>query len=270
MVLSAGLCKTGKRRGTARKKYPDKEKRMSIDTQRTVAEIALEKPEAAAVFEKLGIDYCCGGKKPLEAACQAAGLDVSQVASLIESASAARQSRPENGNWSEQSLANLVDHIVQKHHAYCRAECLRLEPLLAKVVSVHGEHHPALGEVQALFQQLRDELSMHMMKEEHMLFPYIIGLDEAVKNHTAPPRAPFGTVHNPVRMMVQEHDDAGDLTKQIRRLARNFNPPEDACNSFRALYQGLDAFEADLHQHIHLENNLLFPRAIAMEDAQRS
>ncbi|HZT68482.1 MAG TPA: iron-sulfur cluster repair di-iron protein [Terriglobia bacterium] len=243
---------------------------MSIDTQRTVAEIALEKPEAAAVFEKLGIDYCCGGKKPLEAACQAAGLNASQVVSLIENAGAEGESRAEAGNWSEQSLASLVDHIVQKHHAYCRSECLRLEPLLAKVISKHGEHHPELAEVQDLFSQLRDELSMHMMKEEHMLFPYIIGLEEAVKNQTAPPRAPFGTVHNPVRMMVQEHDDAGDLTKQIRSLTRNFTPPEDACNSYRVLYQGLEAFEADLHQHIHLENNLLFPRAIAMEDAQRS
>ena len=103
-----------------------------------------------------------------------------------------------------------------------------------------------------------------------MLFPYIIGLEESAKHKSGPPRAPFGTVQNPVRMMVQEHDSAGNLTKEIRNLARDFVVPEGTCNSLKALYQGLEAFEADLHQHIHLENNLLFPRAIRLEDAMQS
>lgn len=240
---------------------------MTIDTQRTVAEIALEKPQAAAIFEKLGIDYCCGGRKPLEAACAAAGIDVNHITELLERTDNTGQSHPGTENWSEQSLASLINHIVQKHHAYCREECLRLEPLLAKVVSKHGEHHPELHQIQELFFSLRNELSMHLMKEEQMLFPYIISLEESAKHKSVPPRAPFGTVQNPIRMMVQEHDNAGHLTKEIRGLAQNFVTPEEACNSFKALYQGLEAFEADLHQHIHLENNLLFPRAIALEDA---
>jgi len=243
---------------------------MSIDTQRTVAEIALERPRAAATFEKLGIDYCCGGGKPLAAACDAAGIDVNHVTDLLENITGTDQSGAEAGNWNNQSLASLATHIVQKHHAYCRDESLRLDPLLAKVVTKHGERHPELGRVRELFTSLSNELSMHMMKEEQMLFPYIIALEDSVTHQSLPPRAPFGSVQNPVRMMVQEHDDAGNLTKEIRELTRNFTTPEGACNSFKVLYQGLEAFEADLHQHIHLENNLLFPRAITLEETAQS
>jgi regulator of cell morphogenesis and NO signaling len=243
---------------------------MNIDTQRTVADIALEKPQAAAVFEKLGIDYCCGGRKPLAEACEQAGVELNHVRNLLEEAFSTDQPNAQGENWSEQSLANLINHIVRKHHAYCREECLRLEPLLAKVVSKHGENHPELERVQALFTSLRNELSLHLMKEEQMLFPYIIGLEESEKQKSAPPRAPFGTVQNPVRMMVQEHDNAGHLIRGIRGLTENFTPPSDACNSFKVLYKGLEAFEADLHQHIHLENNLLFPRAIELEDAAQA
>jgi len=234
-----------------------------METQKTVAEIALERPQAAAVFEKLGIDYCCGGRKPLEAACQEAGVELSHVEGLLAEDS---KDKAETVNWKEQSLASLISHVVEKHHAYCREEGLRLQPLLAKVVSKHGGRHPELAQVEEHFTSLRDELSMHLMKEEQMLFPYIIGLEAAANGNSLPPRAPFGTVRNPVRMMVQEHDDAGHLVKGIRNLTGNFTLPENACPSFKALYQGLEAFEADLHQHIHLENNLLFPRAIALED----
>ena len=243
---------------------------MSIDTQRTVAEIALERPQSAAVFEKLGIDYCCGGRKPLAAACEAAGIDVNNVTNLLESAAGAAEPDTESGNWSDQSLAALISHIVEKHHAYCREECFRLEPLAAKVASKHGEHHPEVRQIHELFTSLRNELNMHMMKEEQVLFPYISALEDSVTRESAPPRAPFGTVQNPVRMMVQEHDDAGQALKDIRELSRNFSAPEGACTSFKALYQGLQAFEADLHQHIHLENNLLFPRAIALEEKVQS
>ena len=243
---------------------------MGIDTQRTVAEIALDRPQAAAVFERLGIDYCCGGRKPLAAACQAAGIDVNHVANLLEQETGKTGEEIETGNWTERSLASLISHIVEEHHAYCREEGLRLQPLLGKVVSKHGEHHPELTQVQELFTSLRNELSMHMMKEEQMLFPYIIALEESATHKSAPPRAPFGTVQNPVRMMVEEHDDAGHLLKEIRTLTGNFTAPQDACTSFKALYQGLEAFEADLHQHIHLENNILFPRAVALEDTTRT
>jgi regulator of cell morphogenesis and NO signaling len=243
---------------------------MSIDIQRTVGEIALERPQAAAVFEKLGIDYCCGGGKALVSACEAAGANVAQVTHLLEQAAVAGKPGTDAGNWAEQSLASLIGHIVEKHHAYCREEGARLQPLLEKVVSKHGERHPELTQAQNLFTSLRDDLSMHMMKEERVLFPYVVALEDSSSRQSISPRAPFGTVQNPVRMMVQEHDSAGQLLQQIRGVTRNFTVPEDACASFKALYQGLEAFEADLHQHIHLENNLLFPRAIALEEAGQS
>ena len=243
---------------------------MSIDTQRTVAEIALERPQAAAVFEKLGIDYCCGGGKPLASACEAAGVSVDRVTDLLEQTAGVAKPGSEAANWSEQSLAALINHIVETHHAYCREELVRLLPLLAKVESKHGQHHSELSQVQEHFGSLGDELTMHMMKEERVLFPYIAALEESSNRKELAPRAPCGTVQNPVRMMVEEHDNAGWLLKEIRSLTRDFAAPEDACTSFKALSQGLEAFEADLHQHIHLENNLLFPRAMAMEEASQS
>lgn len=239
---------------------------MAIDPNSTVAQIALENPKSAAIFEKLGIDYCCGGRKPLQEACQAAGLDPAEVLASLQQSQPAGQQQ-ESANVNKESLAGLVYHIVRKHHAYCREEGERLEALAGKVAAKHGENHPELQTVRSLFLELRQELTLHMMKEERMLFPHIIRLEEAATLGTAPPAAPFGSVQNPVRMMVQEHDGAGALLKQISAATEGYQVPEGACNSYRAFYVGLDAFEKDLHQHIHLENNLLFPKAIALEDA---
>ncbi len=243
---------------------------MSIDTQQTVAEIALQQPQAAAVFEKLGIDYCCNGRKSLAAACAAAGIDVSKVTDQLSNVFGGEQAGTEATDWSRQALAALISHIVEKHHTYCRKECARLAPLLEKVIAKHGELHPELREIRTECEALVNELSLHMMKEERMLFPYIARLEESAANGLPLPQAPFGSVQNPVRMMIQEHDAAGHLVKEIRRLTNDFTAPSDACTSFKALYQGFEAFEADLHQHIHLENNLLFPRAIRLEDEAQS
>jgi regulator of cell morphogenesis and NO signaling len=138
------------------------------------------------------------------------------------------------------------------------------------VVSKLGERHQELTQVQNLFTSLLNELSTHMMKEEQVLFPCVVALEDSASRQSISPHAPFNTVQNPVRMMVQEHDNAGQLLKQVRGVTRNFDVPEDACASFKAIYQGLEAFEADLHQHIHLENNLLFLRAVAPEEAAQS
>lgn len=239
---------------------------MAIDPNTTVAQIALENPKSAAIFEKLGIDYCCGGRKPLQEACQAAGLDPAEVLASLQQINPAEQPQ-EPAEYNKESLAGLVYHIVRKHHAYCREEGERLEALATKVATKHGENHPELQNVRSLFLQLRQELTLHMMKEERMLFPYIVRLEEAAALRTAPPLSPFGSVQNPVRMMVQEHDVAGTLLKQISDATGGYQVPDSACNSFQAFYAGLDAFEKDLHQHIHLENNLLFPKAIALEES---
>jgi regulator of cell morphogenesis and NO signaling len=150
---------------------------------------------------------------------------------------------------------------------YVKQEIPRLQQLLHKVVSVHGKSHPELGRIQQTFQEMSAELNSHMMKEEHILFPHIAALENAVNSGRPKPRSVFGTVSNPVHMMELEHDSAGAALKSISELSSNYTPPEGACFSYKTLYTALKEFESDLHQHIHLENNILFPRAIAMESA---
>jgi len=239
---------------------------MSVNPAKTVRELAVEIPNATRVFEKFGIDYCCGGKKSLDEACSAASLPVDEVMQALQIAakasfSAAAYDLPSG------SLAELIDHIVKTHHKFTREEITRLLALSQKVASVHGQNHAELLVIRETFAGLAQELTMHLMKEENVLFPYIVRMEEAVlqRDPVLPP--PFGTVQNPVRMMTQEHDSAGDALRKIREASGNFTVPEDACISYRALYQALEGFEADLHQHIHLENNILFPQAIAMEES---
>ena len=168
-------------------------------------------------------------------------------------------------DWQNQPLADLIGHITSTHHVFVREECPRIEALAAKVVSVHGKNHPELLQVQELFAALAEELRVHLMKEEQVLFPYVSRMEESVLSGEPVPPAMFGTVVNPVRMMMQEHDSAGDVLRSLRTVTKDYALPEDACISYRTLYQALQGFEADLHQHIHLENNILFPRAVAME-----
>jgi regulator of cell morphogenesis and NO signaling len=234
---------------------------MTVDTAKTVRELAVEMPQATRVFEKLGIDYCCGGGKSLEEACAAARIPVAQVLESLAGASGPAAETPAAAG----SMSELIDHIVARHHAYVKSEVPRLEQLLAKVVGVHGKNHPELLEIQASFHGLGGELSMHLMKEEHILFPYIKEMEASVNAGRGVPTPMFGSVRNPVQMMVMEHDSAGDALRAIRATSNGFTAPPDACISYQTLYGALLEFEADLHQHIHLENNILFPRAIAME-----
>jgi regulator of cell morphogenesis and NO signaling len=244
---------------------------MSLDGARTVRELAIEIPNATRTFERLGIDYCCGGSRSLNDACIHAHLTLKDVLSELEQGSTFRPGSESNGQkFSSGRLAELVEHIVSTHHVYVKQELPRLQQLLRKVVSVHGAAHPELGSIQQLFQAMSAELSSHMMKEEHILFPYIVALENAVSNGGPKPRPAFGTVSNPVHMMELEHDSAGAALKEIKTLSSNYEPPEGACFSYRTLYTALKEFESDLHQHIHLENNMLFPRAIAMESGTQS
>lgn len=238
---------------------------MSVSTARRVREFALENPEATRVFEKVGIDYCCGGGKSLEEACAAANLSVDEVLDSLELAEKEARAKQKDRNWQTEPLADLVAHIYGTHHKYTREEIARLGPLLDKVVSVHGKNHPELQNVRAAFHGLAQELTMHMMKEEAVLFPYIVRMEEAViqREPILPP--PFGSVQNPVAMMMHEHDSAGDALRTMRQASAGYAAPADACISNQTLYQALADFEKDLHQHIHLENNILFPRAIEME-----
>ena len=237
---------------------------MAIATTKTVGELAVEIPNATREFEKLGIDYCCGGSRTLGEACAEAKISVDEALDRLQkSMTAAAPSASQD--WQNQPLADLIEHITSTHHVFVREECPRIEALAAKVVSVHGKNHPDLLQVQELFAELAEELRVHLMKEEQVLFPYVSRMEESVLSGEPVPPAPFGPVVNPVRMMMQEHDGAGDVLRSLRTVTKDYTLPQDACISYRTLYQALQGFEADLHQHIHLENNILFPRAVAME-----
>ena len=234
---------------------------MTVATK-TVRDIALENPATIRVFEAFGIDYCCGGKKPLTEACTAKNLSVDEVLEALESTGPAER---EIENWSAQPLGVLAAHIVNTHHAYVRRELPRLTELAEKVVRRHGDTKPELPAIQLKLNELGEELLQHCAKEELVLFPYITKFERAIADRTPKPHGCFGSVTNPIAMMTQEHDSAGALVAQMRELSSDFTPPVGACPTFHAFYLGLHEFEQDLHQHIHLENNILFPRAIDME-----
>jgi len=230
---------------------------------RTVREIALEQPSSMRVFEHYGIDYCCGGRKPLAEACAASKVEVDAVIAALESAAAV--AAPVAEDWQQRSMEELVAHIVSTHHAYVKRELPRLGELAQKVVDRHGVKRAELAAIQTTLATMDEELTPHLTKEEAILFPYIVKLERGGTSGTAMPSCCFDTVAKPIQMMTQEHDAAGVLLAEMRRLSQNFTTPEDACPTYHAFYDGLKEFEQDLHQHIHLENNILFPRAIEAE-----
>jgi len=240
---------------------------MQTISEKTVREIALENPASIRVFESLGIDYCCGGKRPLSDACSHAHVDMDQVLKLLDHAGQDPQPA-ESAEWSRKRLGELIQYIVQNHHAYVRREAPRVEALLTKVVAKHASAHPEVARIEELFLAISQELSTHLLKEEQILFPYIERMEEAIDAGQGVPAAFFGTVKRPIASMIAEHDDAGALLAQIRSLSNEYRVPADACPTSVALYRGLEEFERDLHHHIHLENNILFPRAVEMEAAR--
>jgi regulator of cell morphogenesis and NO signaling len=230
---------------------------------RTVGELVVECPGRARVFEGFGIDYCCGGGQPLGQACQARGLDPQVVQRVLEATDQA-DNAPVATDWSAASMTELCDHIEQTHHAYLKIELPRLGFMTGKVANRHGERDARLVELAKVFTHFRGELESHMMKEERILFP----LCRQLESGDGPVSFHCGSVRNPISVMVQEHDDAGGALARMRVLTDGFAPPPDACNTYRALFDSLAQLERDLHQHIHKENNILFPRA-AQAEAQR-
>jgi len=239
---------------------------MIFDKTQTVREIAIHHPATVRVFENFGIDYCCGGKRPLEEACEKANVPVGKVMQQLAELDATSVSAGEQ-SWTEAPLALLTAHIVNRHHRYVRAEAPRVEALLQKVVSKHGEAHPELKAIQETFVALSQELFAHMMKEEHVLFPFLENMEQAARTGGPRPVGCFESVEFPIARMLADHDDAGALTAKIRALSGGYQAPESACPSYRGLYHSLEEFEHDLHRHVHLENNILFPRAVEMEQS---
>ena len=232
-------------------------------TTQTVRDIATENPAAVRVFEKYGIDYCCGGRVPLAEACATKGLNVVEVIGSLEAALAPLA--PGEKDWTKESLASLATHIVETHHAYVTREIPRLNELAAKVVNRHGDTREELPVIQSKLAELGEELIAHQGKEEVVLFPYITKLERFASGNGTRPRNCFGSITHPIEMMTKDHAIAGNLVGEIRELSHDYTPPAGACPTFRAFYAGLLEFEQDLPQHIHLENNILFPRAIALE-----
>ncbi|HEX7420675.1 MAG TPA: iron-sulfur cluster repair di-iron protein [Thermoanaerobaculia bacterium] len=226
----------------------------------TVAELATAIPRAIPVLERLGIDYCCRGKQSIEEACRRSGVTAQELLLLIDSEASPGAAAP------DASLSELMGFIVATHHIFTRDSLATLQRLSKKVRDVHGANHPELVRVAVLVTDLSDELLPHMMKEEQVLFPYVTALEAAALAGDEPPVPFFGTVRNPIQMMMSEHEAAGEKIAEIRAATDDFALPAEACGSYRGLFDLLQELERDLHRHIHLENNILFPQAIAVEE----
>ena len=237
---------------------------MSFNNETALKEIALSSPDAARVLEEAGVDYCCGGNHSLEEGCAGTGVAAEEILARLRAS--AEQARPEDADWRSAPLAKLTEHIRQKHHGYVREAVPRVSALLVKVKTKHGANHPEIASIENLFHQLGQDMIAHMQKEEIILFPYIERLEQSRNSGAALERPFFQSVRNPVQMMMNEHDAAGNLAKQIREASSNYAPPADACASYQRLYGELRQFETDLHLHVHLENNILFPRAVELEN----
>ena len=238
-------------------------KRISGENEETLGQIAAKDFHKAQVFKKYGLDFCCGGKKTVRQACDEKGLDIIQIENELREADKKPASRPlPYGDWS---LDFLADYIVNTHHSYIRKHLPELRIYARKVMKVHGNRHPELLPIYNLVEEVNTEIMAHMIKEERVLFPYIKTLAMANNDKQLSYTLPFETVQIPINMMEMEHELVGENLAQIRKLSGNYTLPEDACASYSLLYSMLDEFEDDLHLHIHLENNILFPKALELE-----
>lgn len=229
----------------------------------TVGEMVVADYRKAEVFRKFGIDYCCGGKKPLADVCRQKQLDLQTVQNALDAID--QEPVEPHQDFNDLPLDKLADHIENRHHQYVESSLPVLDELTAKVARVHGERHPELIEIARHYLAVAQELRMHMHKEERILFPYIRQMEQSHRTNSSRPVPVFGSVANPIHMMEAEHESAGEAMEAIRQLSNQYTPPQDACTSYRVLFAKLQEFEQDLHQHVHLENNILFPKAILLE-----
>jgi len=228
----------------------------------SVGEIVTKDFRTASVFSEYGIDFCCGGDKTLKEACEEKSVNVSELENKLD---VAIQSKAEGVDFNSWSLDLLVDYIEKTHHTYIKGKAPILLQYLKKISEVHGERHPELIEIYDLFLHSALDLEMHLNKEEHILFPFIRQLAEHEKSGQRMEPGHFGTIQNPIAMMKEEHVKEGERFDTISKLSGGYAVPEDACNTYRIAYAMLNEFEQDLHKHIHLENNILFPKAIQLE-----
>lgn len=233
-----------------------------IGSTSTLRSIALEHPPTIRVFEDFHLDYCCGGNRPLAEVCAEKGI---AMEALLTALAEADGNQAGEQDLAQATLTELIEHIVKTHHAYVRNELPRLQTMAGRVAVKHGKAHPETIVIDGQLRQLAEELIFHLNKEERILFPYIVGLERSRSENAAAPSSCFASVEHPIQAMMQEHAEAGALMEEMRAASGDYTPPGDACPTFAGLYHGLNAFEEDLHRHVHLENNLLFPRAMELE-----
>jgi regulator of cell morphogenesis and NO signaling len=241
---------------------------MTGTLQTPIRDLVARDFRAARLLERRGIDFCCRGAQSLDAGCRAAGVDGGEIARELD----ALLATPASGapRFQEWDLGVLAAYIVDVHHTRVREMLPALSRHARKTERVHGGTHPELARVAALVEEIGAEMTAHMMKEEQILFPYIAALERAAAGSGPTPVAPFGTIEHAIRMMEREHESSGDAMAEIRQLTDGYRPPAGACATYRVCLQELEAFETDLHTHVHLENNILFPRAVTVEAALAS
>lgn len=231
--------------------------------ERTIGQTVAEDYRTARIFRSFGLDFCCGGDKTIEEACLEKGVDAWEVQTALDNLGKASTG---NHNYNDWSLDFLIDYIVNNHHKFVRSKLPEIEFYAYKVAQVHGKRHTELKEIYQLFMKLQNEITDHLDKEEQVLFPYVKELVKAENENSSLQDQPqFGTAAKPVAMMEAEHEEAGGIMEEIKNLSNNFTPPEDACATYRVLFQNLEGFRDDLHKHVHLENNILFPKALELE-----
>ena len=235
---------------------------MENNSKFTVGEIVTKNFSTASVFSKYGIDFCCGGNKTLEDACKEQSVDIAELQKELDEAA---QNKGESIDFNSWSLKLLADYIEETYHTYIKEKTPVLLQLLKKIIAVHGERHPELLKINELFSQSAMALSMHLQKEEQILFPLIRQISDASKSGHPLEESHCGSVRNPIAVMMDEHDTEGERFEAISKLSGKYQTPADGCNTFRATYEALEEFEQKLHEHIHLENNILFPKAIELE-----
>jgi regulator of cell morphogenesis and NO signaling len=240
---------------------------MNITEKNIIGELVAHDYRTASVFKNFGIDFCCNGNRSIETACENKNIETNRLIGELKQV-LHNSNSSDSIDYSSWPLDLLADYIEKKHHRYVEAKIGEIKPFLNKIVKVHGDKHSELAEVEELFNASAGELAMHMKKEELVLFPFIRKMTEAKHTGQSIPAPHFGTIQNPISMMHHEHDAEGERFRKIAELTNNYTPPTDACNTYRVTFLMLKEFEEDLHLHIHLENNILFPKSIEMEKNQ--
>ena len=228
-------------------------------TEKTIGEIVADDYRTAAVFEKHGIDFCCGGQIALSVICQGKGIDPAAITREIEAVKRAPVER--NQNFTAWPLAFLADYIMNTHHAYLKEHTGQIAAYAQKIAEVHGAHHPEVVEIATIFAKIATDMAAHLREEEEVFFPTIKRVEATRTAGAVVDATDLETIKRSLATLSHEHEDIGEATHTIRRLAKGFAIPDDVCNTFRVTYQKLKEFEDDLHKHVHLENNILFPKA---------